>query len=209
MRRADIAEVPRLRRDAGQAGFVFPVTLDKTVARRRTPESTAHAVIRKRGADEVDRIGFFGQVDREAGFVFAAARQGDILLGESGALPAQGVRPDRLLFGVAAPARHRQDAPGRAHRAQAGGQHGGGLPFKQDIRAGFDRRGQGDGKAALQRVPPVDQRQRPDVWQRKIRRIFGLVYGTNRFVHCAATPSSIMRVMSAGSFSPAAFIMLG
>ena len=201
--------MPRLGGDAGLGGLVGAVTLHKAVPGRRPAERPAHPVIGEGRADKVDLVGGFGQVDGQAGLVLAAAGQGHIAAGESLALFSQRIVPDGLLFFAAAPAGHRDDAPRAAHRTDAGGQHLGGLLLHQDLRESLVRRGQRDGKPALQRVLPVDKRQRPDACGGKVRQIARLVDDGGRCFHACCTPSSIMRVISVPKSRPIAFIMLG
>ena len=193
---AHIAEMPGLRRNAGQGALICAVTLDEAITGGGFAETAANAVIGEMRADEVDRLRSFRQIDGKAGLMLAAAGLCYIACCEIGAFFVQRIVPDLLLLGVAAPAGNRHDAPGTADGLDAGGQHFCGLCFQQNIRVAGVRRGQRKGETAPQRVLPVDKHQRPQARCGKIRHMPGLINNMDLWHHTSCTPSSTMRVSS-------------
>ena len=194
-----ITEVPGLLGDAGEGLFCFRVPLDEAVVRRRPAEGPAHPGVREVRPDEVDVVGGTAQVHGQAGLVLTAPGEGHILPGEGFTLRPEGVVPNLLLLGLAAPAGHRDDGPRPPHRLDAGGQKPGGPALHEDVRVAPVRGGQFQLFLAPDGVGGVDQDEEAGVY---------LVPGEGDGLH-ASTPSSRMRVTRLVKLSPAAFIMLG
>ena len=186
--------------DAGDGLRAFGIPFDEAVARRRAAESRADSCIGKCGTDEVDHLPRLAHINGKACFMLAAAGQRHIFLCEFKAVVPHGIRIQRLLLGVAAPAADGHDAPRRADAVQQRCQHDRRLPRQQHagrVRHGGDQRfGRGP---CLQGMCRVHQRQRA-----RQRLLPG-----HCLHHTSATACSSSRSTSGPNSTPAPRIMPG